>query len=230
MARLTLPSPAKINSSTFRLQRLQAVNQIRSGDSQAVDLGEPIWVCEIETTPLSLTQGAAWKALIARLRGAMHTLMLYDTARARPLAYRLPGADAFARVGRGARAGEARRVGCPVRAWGAPRITEVDRANSRVRVDGFVAGATISVGDMACWDDGVTRRLHMVVDAATADGLGQVWLLVEPAPPVSSTHLPAALELERPCGEFRVLSAEAAHSAPVVHQVKLQAVQTLRRG
>lgn len=228
MTRLFLPDPAKIRSTNFRLQRIQAFNPLRGGHHQAVDMGEPAWLCDIETTPLSREQGGQYKSLFAKLRGALRTLMLWDVSRPRPLAYR-DATDSPVRIGRGVRIGEARRIGGETRAWGSPRIIALDRDNGRVRVDGFVAGAEISEGDYACWDDGPTRRLHIVVEDATADALGQAWLTIEPRPPASADNVPATLEMHRASGEFVVLEASAPYSAPVTHSATLQAAQVLSR-
>lgn len=227
MTRFALPSPHKIKSTNFRLQRVQAVNPLRGGHHQAVDLGEPVWMADIETTPLSQAQSGAWKSLLMKLRGALRTLLLHDVSRPRPLAY-ASSSDTAVRIGRGVRIGEARRIGGVAHAWGAPRIIAVDRANSRIQVDTFTAGATISPGDYCAWDDGFARRLFMVTDAATADSAGRAWLSVEPAPPASSTALPAALEMFEPAGEFTVLQSSAPYSPPT-HSVSLQAAQVLRR-
>ncbi len=126
------------------------------------------------------------------------------------------------------RIGEPRRIGCQSRAWGAPRIVEVDRTLSRVRVDGFNVGAIVSEGDYGAWMDGTARRLH-IFGAGVADSLGKVWLDCEPAPPTSSTNIPAALEMHKASAEFIVVSSEASYSAPIVHEGKLQAIQVLRR-
>jgi hypothetical protein len=228
VTRLDLPDPPKIRGTNFRLQRIQAFNPLRGGHHQAVDMGEPVWLCDIETTPLSRAQGGLYKSLLAKLRGALRTLMLWDVSRPRPLAY-ASSTESYVRIGRGVRIGEARRIGGVVRAWGSPRIVEVDRVNSRIRIEGFDAGADITEGDYAAWDDGPTRRLYIVVEDAEADGLGQAWLTVEPAPPSSSGNLPAALEMHRAAGEFVVLQASMPYSAPVTHQLTLQAAQVLRR-
>lgn len=228
MTRLSLPSPAKIKATHFRLQRVQAINPLRGGHHQAVDLGEPVWVCEISTAPLSRAQGGAWKALLAKLRGALRTLMLHDVSRPRPLAY-ADATDSAVRIGRSVRIGEPRRIGGQARAWGAPRIVSIDRANGRMRIDGLVSGATLSEGDYLAWDDGPARRLHMIVEAAVADNLGQSWVTIEPAPPLASAHLPAAAELDRASAEFGVTDSSAPYSAPVIHEATLQAVQVLRR-
>lgn len=228
MTRLSLPAAHKIRGTNFRLQRVQAFNPLRGGHHQAVDMGEPAWLCDIETTPLSRAQGGDYKWLIARLRGALRSLLLWDVSRPRPLAYADSSDGAAEKIGKSVRIGRPRLICSVSRAWGSPKITTVDRENGRIRLEGLIAGATITAGDYGAWDDGTARRLHICGDA-TADAAGIAWVDVEPAPPATSVNLPAAFEMHRASGEFVVLQATAPYSAPVTHQVTLQAAQVLRR-
>lgn len=228
MTALSLPSPAKIKATQFRLGRQQAFNPLRGGHHQAVDMGEPLWSCEIETTPLSRAQGGAWKYLLASARGFLRTFFLYDVSRKRPLAYASSADGAEPLMGKSVLMGRPRLMASLTRAWGAPKITAVDRANSRILVEGFSAGATISDGDYGHWQDGFARRLH-ICGAATADSAGRAWLSVEPAPPAVIGNLPAPFEMHMASGEFAVTEADAPYSAPGAHQVTLRAAQVLRR-
>lgn len=224
-----LPSPAKIRATRFELTRQQAFNPLRGGHHQTADFGEALWQCEIETTPLSREQGGAWKFLLASLRGFARTLFLWDAFRARPLAYRSAADGALAKFPRsGVQWPRPRKICSLTRAWGTPKITAVDRANGRIRVEGFIAGAAISVGDYGHWDDGPARRLH-ICDAAVADSAGIAWLTVEPAPPETSANLPAAFEMYKASAEMVVTETAAPYSAPVVHEASLKGVQILRR-
>lgn len=228
MARLQLPDPPKIRATNFRPQTIQAMNPLRGGHHQAVEMGETVWMCDIETTPLSRSQGGSWKWLLAKLRGAINTLMLYDASRPRPLAYHSSSDGSAPKIGRSKLIGAPRLIASVTRAWGSPKIVEVDRANRRIRVTGFTAGATISDGDYGHWDDGPARRLF-ICEEATADAAGGCWITVEPAPPETSAYLPALFEMNRASGEFVVMQASAPYSAPVTHSVTLQAAQVLRR-
>lgn len=235
MTRLDLPDPPKIRGTNFRLQRIQAFNPLRGGHHQAVDMGEPVWLCDIETTPLSRAQGGEWKWLLAKRRGAIRTLMLYDASRPKPLAYHTtdyidaPTCDSTLYTA------DLDWITCDasgaaaIAPWGTPRIVAVDRANSELDIEGFKPGAVLSDGDMGAWDDGPARRLH-IIEGETVPASGACSIVVEPAPPSSATAtLPVPLEMDRPKGEFVVMQASAPYSAPVTHQVSLQAAQVLRR-
>lgn len=232
MTRLDLPDPPKIRATNFRLQRLQAMNPLRGGHHQAVDMGEAVWLCDIETTQLSREQGGQWKWLLAKLRGALRTLMLYDVSRPRPLAYHssptlditadsdLYTADAVWILADSD--GE-------VASWGTPRITAISRTNSTITLDQLRPGAELSEGDYVAWDDGPARRLH-IMGGGTVAADGTVTVEVEPAPPTTAAEtLPCDALMEKPKGEFVVLEASAPYSAPVTHSVTLQAAQVLRR-
>lgn len=236
MTRYSLPTPPKIVSSTFRLERVQAFNPLRGGHHQAVDLGEPVWSVDLTTTPLSREQGGAWKALLNRLRGVLNTLLIHDASRPRPLAYHdaadLTGwdwsstADKFDATTATATATAAALDGY---AWGDPRITAYDRTASTIQIEGLISGATLTAGDYVAWDDGAARRFVQIVEDVTASASGVATVTVEPAPPSSEVNLPAAALLEKPAAEMVVVKHDAPYSAPVTHVVSLSAVQVLRR-
>lgn len=205
--RINLPAPPKIQATNFSLQRVQAHNPLRGGEHQVADLGEPRWVCEIETTALSRAQGGEWKALAAKLRGGQRTLMLHDASRRRPLAY----------------------IDATDEPWGAPVVIAYDRSAGTIDLRGFIADAELSVGDMIAWDDALVRHLAIVVEPATANAAGEVTLTIEPAPPSDDSNLPAAAILEDPAAEMVVMQLSAPFTAPVVHNVTLQAAQVFRR-
>lgn len=233
MVALSLPDPPKIRGTNFRLQRIQAMNPLRGGNHQAVDMGEPVWMCDLETTPLSRAQGGSWKWLLAKLRGALRTLYLHDASRRRPLAYLHTDDNADALIGVTARkiGLSTRRIGATDAPWGEPRITAISRTNATLTLAGFTAGAVVSEGDYGHWDDGPTRRLH-ILGAGTADASGVMTVEVEPAPPASAylpSTLPAPFTMEQASAEMAVMSASAPFSAPVTHEATLTAVQVLRR-
>lgn len=230
VTRYQLPAPAKIRATRFALQRQQAFNPVRGGQHQTVDIGEPLWTCEIDTTELGAAQGGAWKMFLARLRGFARTVLLYDASRRRPLAYRTAADGTIGKIAQipGQKIGQPRLIASVSRAWGTPIIDAVDRANSRIHVRNLIPGAVISVGDYGAWDDGPARRLH-ICEAVVADSGGNAWVTVEPAPPSSSAYLPAAFEMSTPCGEFVLAEGSAPYSATSGHQVTLKAMQVLRR-
>lgn len=230
MTAFALPSPAKIKATQFRLGRQQAFNPLRGGHHQAVDMGEPLWQCEIETTPLTPAQGGAWKYLLARLRGLANTLLMYDASRQRPLAYVGVADNADALIGVTARkiGLTTRRIATTPKPWGAPFVSAIDRANGAITLDGLTALAELSEGDYGAWDDGPARRLH-ICGAVVADSEGVAVVSVEPAPPSSSAALPAALTMEKACAEFVVRDAATPYSAQGGRQATLQGVQVIRR-
>lgn len=206
----SLPAAAKIRATHFRLQRNQALNPARGGQHQGVDMGEPLWVCELSTTALSHAQAGVYKYLRAKLRGALRTLYLYDAERPRPLAYITSPPS-----------------GAPY-AWGTPMVTAISRTNSTITCSGFSAGAVISDGDYGHWDDGPARRLH-ICGAATANGSGVVTIPVEPAPPAAATAtLPVAFTMEKASAEMVVMGFDAPLDG-LTSQVSLRAGQILRR-
>jgi len=228
--RLTLPEPSKIITRNFRLVRLQAFNALRGGNHQTVDLGEPIWTCEIGTAALDRAQAGAWRWLEGKLRGMANTLMLWDSSHARPLAYAATPDNASARIGVTTRriGSSTRRSGSSFHAWGTPKIVAVDRANARIELALLKPFAVISEGDYGHWDDGPRRRLH-VTGAAIADAQGRAIVSVEPPPPASGENLPTAFEMYRASGEFVVPKLAVQHSALLSADASLTAVQTLRK-
>ncbi len=233
---LALPTRPRIKASRFSLTRQQAFNPMRGGHHQAVDLGEALWRCEFETTDLPRDEGGAWRALLARTRGNQRTMLLFDAARPRPIAYHSTAKTAAplassSTIKASSAVILASAVGDGVAGWGAPQIVEVDRTNGRVRLTGLVAGATISPGDMGAWQDGYARRLHIILEAATADAAGEAWVSVEPVPPTTASAgaLPTAFAMEKACGEFVVMASDAPFAAQPGISVTLQALQIIKR-
>lgn len=227
---LSLPSIPKIFALTFSLQRFQAINPVRGGAHQAVDLGEPLWQAELETTALSRAQGGRYLALFARARGAIRTVYVGDRSRRRPLAYADVADVEGGRIGVTSRriGSSTRRIAASAAPWGAPNVTAVDRTNGQITVSGFDAGAEITAGDYGHWDDGVTRRLHIIVEDAVANGAGVATLTVEPAPPASSSSLPAPFTMQDPCAEMMLAGAAAPFSTGRGHKATIRAAQILR--
>ncbi len=226
----TLPTVPKIFATNFSLQRLQAFNPVRGGGHQAVDLGEPLWQAEIETTALSREQGGRYLALFAKLRGTIRSIYIGDRTRRRPLAYADVADVEGGRIGVTSRriGSSTRRIAASAAPWGAPNVTAVDRENGQITVTGFDAGAEITAGDYGHWDDGVTRRLHIIVEDAVANGAGVATLTVEPPPPSSSSSLPAPFTMQDPCAEMIVASAQAPFSTGRGHKATIRAAQILR--
>lgn len=207
----SLPTAPKIASASFRLQRVQAGNPSRGGNYQAVDLAEPLWVAEFGSTPLSASQSGEYDALFAKLRGQARTLYVYDVKRQRPIAY-LGVADASdARIGVTTRkiGLTTRKIAQAVSPWGAPQIFGVSRSASTLALRNCRAGATWKAGDYLAWDDGPARRLHIIVEDATADSNGHVTVTVEPPPPTTAHNpLPADVNAEKASAEMVLATME----------------------
>lgn len=208
MTALALPATPKIAATDFRLERLTALNPVRGGYHQVVELGNPLWLCKLETTALSRALAGEYKWLAARLKPGSFIVELYDAARTAPLAYR----------------GQA---GSP---WGTPQVTAISRTNSTITLSGLTAGAVISEGDYGAWADGPTRRLH-ICGAGVADGSGNLTIEVEPAPPANAlASLPVAFDMSRASAEFILTEFAAPFEGPGrLHKVSLTGVQVLRR-
>ena len=204
MTGFTIPQPAKLKATNFRLTRMQAFNPVRGGHHQTADLGEPLWSCDFQTTPLNREQAGLWRALAMRLRGKARTVYLYDAAFARPAAYADPNSDTawlasstvvLASTTTSLASGE-------TKPWGAPQVVEYDRTNSLLKLTGLTAYATLSAGDFGAWDDGPARRLVQIIETVAADANGEAWVQVEPAPPSTQTYLPAPFIMERAAAEM----------------------------
>lgn len=229
-----LPVTAKIRATNFRPMFVQAVTPIRGGDAQAVDLGETLWICDLETTPLTRAQASQYRALLMRQRGAMGSLYIYDAFCQRPAGHPRVSGDSeewyaseetwFASEDDG---WDSSGV---VRPWGAPTVIGYDQDNSLLQITGFDPAADIREGDFGHWDDGVTRRLAMVVEAPIIAADGSCWLKIEPPPPASSTELPALFVMDKASAEMRIASFDAPVSVGEnLWRVTMTAAQILRR-
>lgn len=227
----SLPSTPKIMGGSFRLQRVQAANPSRGGAFQGVNLAEPLWAAEIDTTPLSRAQSGEYDAFFAGLRGVLRTFYCFDAKRPRPIAYQTAATSSTARIGVTTRliGVTTLRIARAVYAWGSPFVASISRTNGTLGLTGCVAGAVFSPGDYIAWDDGNTRRLHMICEAATADAGGAATVTVEPAPPsTAAVALPVAAILEKASAEMVVLQHQNPWTVQNLASVSFKAVQVLR--
>jgi len=230
-ANYTLPSPAKIAGSTFRLNRVQAANPSRGGQHQTVDLAEPLWSAQIATTPLSDAQAGQYDALFARLRGTARTVDVYDARRPRPIAYRSTPNSGVTAASTGTLAATTAVLASHTsQPWGAPFIVGINRALSTLAIQGFTPGATLSPGDYIAWDDGPARRLHIVVTAGTVNSIGAIEIAVEPPPPGTPTAiLPATAYMEKAAAEMVIVQFDHPWRVGQSSAASFSAVQVLRR-
>lgn len=178
MTVLSLPHRPKIKSQRFQLVQPKAHNPARNSNNQNVLMGEPTWVCEVETTELQAALSGEYKWAMASSDGEGLTFYIYDAERQRPLYGPLN--------------------------TGAVTVTAVSRANRTLTLGGLTPGAAIAKGDYLHWDDGPARRLH-ILGAATANGSGVAVVRCEPPPPATLLgSLPAAVTFNRAAGEFQI--------------------------
>lgn len=230
MTAFSLPQPAKIRGVSFELLRQQASNPLRGADSQAVDMGEAVWICDLETTPLSREQAGEYDALRHKLRGALRTLYVYDATRPRPIAYQdSEEAEWFASSEDVYASSITASAGGYVVAWGAAVVAEYNRTTGQIKLSNLIAGATLTAGDYGAWDDGPARRLVMIVESVTADANGDAWATVEPIPPSTSSYLPAPFTMLRASAEMRVLQTSRPFSVGEGWRVTMKAAQVIRR-
>ncbi|MBI1188322.1 MAG: hypothetical protein GC206_13490 [Alphaproteobacteria bacterium] len=227
----SLPAIPKIVGVNFELQRLVARNPVRDGGHQVVELAEPLWSCEIETTPLSRRQAGQYASLKVKLRGGARTLFLYDASRPRPIAYHDVADSTNAIIGVTTRkiGASTLKIGRTPKPWGDPRVVWWSREASTIMLTGLRPNATLFEGDYGAVDDGATRRLFQATADVTADANGAATLAVEPAPPASTANLPLTFTMERAAAEMIVTSAAMPFSVEGRWRASLTGVQILRR-
>jgi hypothetical protein len=232
MTAYSLPSSPKIMGQSFKLNPLQAANPTRGGNYMSVDLGEALWSAEVSTTPLSAAQAGQYDALRAKLRGVARTVYVYDVKRQRPIAYLGVADSTGARMGLTTRKIGllTRTIGAGEKPWGYPRIASVSRSASTLSLVDCRAGTTWKAGDYLAWDDGPARRLHIIVEDATADASGDVTVTVEPPPPTTATaSLPVDVSAEKASAEMILVSYEQPWRVGQSSAATFSAVQVLRR-
>lgn len=204
MTILQLPQRPQIAAMRFLPIQPRAFNPARDANNQQVQMGEPFWVAEIETTALSDALTGQYKWLNARQQGSLLTIYLYDAQRQRPL---------MGPVGDSA------------------KIASVSRTNRTLTFQDLNPGAVISDGDYVSWDDGPARRLH-ILGGGVADGSGNLTVPCEPPPPASvhaDTTLPKACTFNRASAEFQILDFDMRFQAPVTSSATLKATSIIRR-
>jgi hypothetical protein len=227
-----LPTAPKISGVTFALQRMQARNPVRDGGHQGVDMGESFWTAQIDTTALTRAQSGEYAAWFAKLRGTLRTAYIYDAERPRPINYHSTAQATTARIGVTTRkiGLSATRIARSPFAWGSPWVSAVDRATALIILNGCSPLAVFSPGDYLAWDDGPTRRLHMIVDGYVANSGGVARLTVEPPPPETvSASLPVVAIIEKATAEMVILNPQKPWNVQSVSHASFQAVQVLRR-
>lgn len=169
---ITYPRPfpaVKVGTSAFRLQRNDISTPDGAGVRDSVQIGFGVWTASYVLEAMSDADSVANEAFIDSLHGSANLWLAHDLRRLYPAAY-LPRRN-FA-------------GGLPAGFSGSASAWSVDTARTGVSLDGLPVGFTLGVGDYVGfkWGSGENRR-HMVkvMEAATADGSGEVALNVYPA-------------------------------------------------
>lgn len=170
---LPFPTGAGFLEGEFTLGEVQAVNTLRSGAVQAMELGDSLWSGRFVTSLCDARQRGRWQAWKAALNGSIGTFVAYDPEKQYPLAYG-ESVLALLRAGGGAFDGTG-----TLAAWTATTL----------QISGLPAAYQAADGDMVSfpWNGG--RALHMVVGdtAASAGGVLNVTVM----PPVRTAPAPA---------------------------------------
>lgn len=227
----SLPTHPRISGVNFRLSTVQAGNPSRGGEYQGVDLAEPVWLATLEMKPMDAALAGELRARLTSRRGTLRTMYVYDASWQKPLAYRRSANVAAwdwssTLVTMDSSSGLVSETPTP---WGEPRVTAINRATATLTVAGFAANAQISYGDYGHWDDGVKRRLHMVVEPAQANASGIATLTVEPPPPASTLVLPAPFEMYRASAEMVIVNWAVPFDTSAKWTGQVEARQILRR-
>ncbi len=170
---LTFPLPIpieKIRSIDFNLAEYMAVNMLGGGQTQVRSLAQRRWRAVMTTPPVSEADAQKWEAWRDAQRGGLHNALLYNPARAYPVAYRQAAIDAggfvpMVKAGGGAFTGAAVVSGLATYAIGLSGLPI-----------GFLMGAGDLVGLIGA--DG-KYALHRIVEDAIGDGSGVATVAVE---------------------------------------------------
>ena len=192
-----------VTSCEWTDEHRQGVPAGLSGDSIAVDYGEPFWRVEFEVSMTSRSLLARqWSAFIRRREGRKNTFTMNRTFQSFPF-----------------RGGVSSDVGLNVSAY--------SRANSTVTLSGVEAGYQPTVGDMISY---FTERQgyyagEVIADANVAGG--SVTLQVWPAPGAPHPETPSVRRIKA-VGEFRVTSAPSPAEAFKSRSFRVTAEQVIR--
>jgi hypothetical protein len=194
----TIPSFAGANEGALDLTHVTTGSRTRGGSMTVTDLADPFWDLTWTTGSLRASQKSELSAWWSSLRGGGKTFLAYHPGARWPAAYALEATIlALTRAGGGAFNGTASITSFP----DARTIAMSSAGASRLP-----AGFQLSAGDMvSIVKPGSPNRysLHRVVEAATADGTGQILgLLVEPFILTSVFAAGNTVNFIRALGEF----------------------------
>ena len=192
-----------VTSCEWTDQHRQSVPAGLSGNSIAVDYGEPFWRVEFEVSMTSRSFLAReWSAFIRRREGRKNTFTMNRTFQSFPFNGGVNSDDGLS-------------------------VLAYNRANSTLRISGVEAGYRPTSGDMVSYftEGGGYYVGEVTSNSAVADG--RVTLRVWPAPRPPHPDTPNVRRIKA-VGEFRVTSAPSPAEAFKSRSFRVTAEQVIR--
>ena len=184
---LALPSRPGFSQSTFGLQRIVGrTASIFTGQVQTQEHQGRLWTAVLTLPPMERALAADWQAFLLKLRGSVGTFSMGDP-------------DAVSARGQ---------------ASGSPQVKGAGQTGETLITDGWTADITgqLLPGDYFQ----VGTRMHMIVDQADSDALGESTLTFEPVLYESPAD-DAPLILTNPKAIFRMQTDVARWNADRLH-------------
>jgi len=149
----------KVRTAKFWPLWRQELSRSAGAQTQAKDLGSPLWRASFATAPAHFRDAAAIEAALISLNGSAGSFLGHDVRRPFPAAYADGVFDDTA------------------------VIDELDTGDAfRIRLGGLPQGFTLTPGDYLGFSYGSrpSRALHTVTVGGAAGSQGKVWLTVFP--------------------------------------------------
>lgn len=180
----TFPADSEIRISTWKPVLGVALNRYGNGKAvSAVDQYDPWFRAEFQTVPLAPQRRRVWSAWRNSLRGGMKSFLAYDAMRSFPLAYPAGVPSIIAGT------------------WNGSGITTALSARG-MTVEGVAAGYQASVGDHVGLVQDGKYSVHEIVEAAAADGSGDISIIFEPYVVLTMFSIGATAVFWRPKARF----------------------------
>jgi hypothetical protein len=178
MSVITLPTnmAGMLSSFSWSQQRRDVVFSSTFG-SQAVENSPPLWAVSMQIAPDNEANVGAWQTFLMQLRGRTNQLALWNIGRPVP---------------RGTMRGTM-TLG-----------TAIAQGDTTIHIASATEAAkTLVAGDYIGFGSGVTQQVCMVTAAATADGSGNIAVVVEP-PARNAITIGSAVTWNMPAAFFRL--------------------------
>ena len=197
MTPLELPATGA-SLQAFEPQRNDFISPEAGGRVASVSAGVPLWLGVWQLGKIGSALSDAWRAALLRQRGSQRLFVGRDRARLYPLAY-AAGFGGMVRADGGVFNGSAT-------AWS--QTIDAD-GNALLTLAGQPAGLQLTFGDYCDfrWSD-TGRALVRAVMPATADGSGQITVMVEPPVPTLVVPAGAVAHLDQPGCLMRLVPGE----------------------